>query len=296
MGPYNPEDANRPGNDEIFMKVAVLADIHGNLSALERVTEHIEAWNADQVVMAGDVVNRGPQPRICWQFVEERAQTAGWRLLRGNHEDYVLVHDGPDAPRSGPEFDVYLNSYWTYQKMDGKIEALKALPDQVSLSGPDGGEVRVVHASMRGNRIGIYPETPDAMLAQLIAPAPAVICVGHTHRPLIRQLNDTLVVNAGSVGMPFDGDRRAAYAQLTWQNDMWRAEIIRLDYDQARTEEQFYSSGFIPNAGPLAEIMLVEFREARSYIHRWLFRYEPLVLAGEMTMAESVRRYLQDIA
>jgi hypothetical protein len=148
---------------------------------------------------------------------------------------------------------------------------------------------------MRGNRIGIYPETPDTMMAQLIAPPPALICVGHTHRPLMRQLNDTLVGNAGSVGMPFDGDRRAAYAQLTWQDGLWQAKIIRLDYDQTRTEEQFYSSGFIPGAGPLAEIMLVEFQQARSHIHRWLYQYEPMVLAGEMTMEESVRRYLQDV-
>jgi predicted phosphodiesterase len=277
------------------MKVAVLADIHGNLSALERVTEHIAAWQADQVVMAGDVVNRGPQPRVCWQFIENRQQAAGWRLVRGNHEDYVLVHDEPDAPKSGPEFEIYRNSYWTYQKMEGKIGCLKAMPDQVSLTGPDGRELRIVHASMRGNRIGIYPETPDTMMAQLIAPPPALICVGHTHRPLLRQLNDTLVVNAGSVGMPFDGDRRAAYAQLTWQDGLWQAKIIRLDYDQTRTEEQFYSSGFIPGAGPLAEIMLIEFQQARSHIHRWLYQYEPMVLAGEMTMEESVRRYLQDV-
>lgn len=278
------------------MKVAVLADIHGNLPALERVTAHIEAWGADEVVMAGDVVNRGPQPRVCWQFIEDRQRAANWQLVRGNHEDYVLVHDGPDAPKSGPEFEIYLNSYWTYQRMDGKIDSMKAMPDQVSLTGPDGGELRVVHASMRGNRIGIYPETPDVMLAQLIDPAPALICVGHTHRPLVRQLGDTLVVNAGSVGMPFDGDRRAAYAQLTWRASSWRATIIRLDYDQARTEERFHSSGFIPGAGPLADIMLVEFRQARSHIHRWLYQYEPRVLSGEMTMAESVKRYLQGIA
>jgi putative phosphoesterase len=274
------------------MKVAILADIHGNLTALKRVMEHIESWGPTQVVMAGDVVNRGPEPRACWQLVEERQRAAGWQLVRGNHEDYVLVHDGPDAPKSGPEFEIYRNSYWTYQKMAGKIASLRAMPDQVSLTGPDGREVRVVHASMVGNRVGIYPGTPDELLEQLINPAPAVLCVGHTHRPLIRQLNETLIVNVGAVGMPFDCDWRAAYAQLTWQNGSWQAEIVRLDYDRERTAEQFYANGFIPGAGPLAEIMLLEFRQSRSHIHRWLFRYEPLVLSGEMTMEESVRRYL----
>lgn len=277
------------------MKVAVLADIHGNLPALERVAEHIAAWKPDQVVMAGDVVNRGPKPRVCLEFVEERQKAAGWQVVRGNHEDYVLVHDGPDAPKSGPEFEIYRNSYWTYQRLEGKIDSLKAMPFQVSLTGQDGQEVRIVHASMRGNRIGIYPETPDELLGQLIAPAPAVICVGHTHRPVVRRLNETLVINAGSVGMPFDGDRRAAYAQLTRRNGQWHGEIIRLDYDQRQTEEDFFKSGFIPGAGPLAEIMLLEFRQARSHIHLWLYHYEPMVLSGEVTMEESVRRYLQTL-
>jgi predicted phosphodiesterase len=183
------------------MKIAVLADIHGNLPALERVAAHIASWGADQVIVGGDVVNRGPQPLTCLQFVEERQQLSGWQVVRGNHEDYVLVHDGPDAPKSGPEFEIYRNSYWTYQQLAGKVASLKAMPFQVSFPGPDDKEVRVVHASMRGNRIGIYPNTPDAMLGQLIAPPPAVICVGHTHRPLVRQLDGTLVVNVGSAGM-----------------------------------------------------------------------------------------------
>ena len=79
---------------ESAMKIAVLADIHGNMPALERVTTHIEAWGADQVIVAGDVVNRGPQPRTCLQFVEDKQQSAGWQVVRGNHEDYVLVHAG----------------------------------------------------------------------------------------------------------------------------------------------------------------------------------------------------------
>jgi predicted phosphodiesterase len=275
------------------MKVAVLADIHGNLPAFEQVTAHIADWGADHVVMAGDVVNRGPDPRACWQLIEEQQRTDGWQVVRGNHEDYVLVFDGPDAPKSGPGFEIYRNAFWTYQQINDKMDGLRAMPFQVSLSGPDGRELRTVHASMLGNRIGVYPEIPAEHLRQLIAPAPAVLCVGHTHRPLIRRLDDTLVVNVGSVGMPFDGDWRTAYAQLTWQDGQWEAEIIRLTYDRESVAEAFYTSGFIPEAGPLAEIMLIELRQARSHIHRWIAHYEPLVLSGELTMEESVQRYLQ---
>lgn len=274
------------------MKVAILADIHGNVPALERVADHIEAWRPDRVVMAGDVINRGPRPMECLRFVQVKQQSDGWQLVRGNHEDYVLALARPDAPKDGPEFDIVRNAYWTYRKLDGQVAALEAMPFQVAFRSPDNQEVRAVHASMRNNRDGIYVDTPDDALRKKIKPAPAVLCVGHTHRPLIREVDQTLVVNVGSVGMPFDGDGRAGYAQLTWHRGRWQAEIVRLEYDQAAAARDFVETGFIVEAGPLAEIMYVEFQQSRSHIHRWLMTYQSRVLAGEMSIADSVRDYL----
>jgi predicted phosphodiesterase len=277
------------------MRIAVLADIHGNLSALQSVAAHLEAWQPDQVVMAGDVVNRGPYPAECLQFVLQKQAEAGWHLVRGNHEDYVLENTRPDAPQSGPQLDVYRNSFWTLGQLNGEVEALAAMPFQVSLTGPNGREFRAVHASMKSNQIGIYPAMADEALRPLIAPAPAVLCVGHTHRPLIRQVDKTLVVNVGSVGMPFDGDRRASYAQLTWENGRWQAAIIRLDYDWAAVERDFFEAGFMTGAGDLARIMLVEFQQARPYLHRWIHQHEARVLAGELSLAESVTTFFREV-
>jgi predicted phosphodiesterase len=162
------------------MKVAILADIHANLPALQTVIAHMEAWRPDAVLMAGDVVNRGPKPAECLSLVQEKQTSNGWLVVRGNHEDYILQHTRPDAPRSGPEFELFRNSYWTYQQLNGQVAALEAMPFQVAISGPDGREVRVVHASMRNNRDGIFPETTDAELRCQIAPPPATLCVGHT--------------------------------------------------------------------------------------------------------------------
>jgi predicted phosphodiesterase len=284
-----------PSNDyDLIMKIAVLADIHGNWSALQAVAAHLEAWQPDRVIMAGDVVNRGPYPAECLEFVLQKQATAGWHLVRGNHEDYVLENTRPGAPQSGPQLDVYRNSFWTLDQLNGQVEALEAMPFQVSLTGPDGREVRAVHASMKSNQTGIYPAMTEAALRPLIAPPPAVLCVGHTHRPLIRQLDETLVVNVGSVGMSFDGDRRAAYAQLTWENGRWQAEIIRLDYDWTAVEQEFVDSGFMVGAGDLARIMLVEFQRARPYLHQWIGQYEARVLAGELSLTESVALFSQE--
>ncbi len=273
------------------MKIAVLADIHANLVALEAVTAHLEAWHPDVVVVAGDVVNRGPRPLECLQFVRQKQQTDGWLVVRGNHEDYVLSHTRPDAPRRGPAFEVHRFSYWTFCQLDGCLDELTAMPFQQTLYTPDGAEVRVVHASMRDNRDGIYPETTDAALREKIQPPPSLLCVGHTHRPLTRRIDRTLVVNVGAVGLPFDGDRRACYAQIERRGHRWQARLVRLPYNLARAEQDFFTAGFFDGCGPLGYLILDEFRSARSRLYQWTVRYQSRVLAGEMTMQESVEDF-----
>ena len=79
------------------MKLAVIADIHANLPALRAVLDHVDAWQPDAVVVAGDIVNRGLGAE-CLRLVLERQRLAGWRLVLGNHEEYVIAQSRPDAP------------------------------------------------------------------------------------------------------------------------------------------------------------------------------------------------------
>lgn len=276
-------------------KIAVLADIHGNLPALQEVISHIDQWSPDAVVVAGDVVNRGPRPRECLQIILERQRGDGWLVVRGNHEDYVINHARPNASRSGPEFEIYQMAYWTANRLNGQVSFLEEMPFQVSLRTPCGEEIRSVHASMRGNRDGIYPDTPDDDLRLQIAPPPAVLCVGHTHRPLIRSLDSTLVVNVGSVGLPFDGDNRAAYAQLTRQEGQLEAKIIRLPYDSRRMERDFFDTGFAPDAGPISSLILVEFRHSRPFLSRWMHHYQKAVLTGDISAEKAVSEFITTI-
>lgn len=277
------------------MKLAVLADIHANYIALQTVTEHVEAWCPDKVVVAGDIVNRGPRPVECLRFVQEKQQSHGWLTVRGNHEDYVISCGEPDAPSAGPEYDIFRTGHWTYRQLNGNVSALEAMPFQQSLKIPNDIEARITHGSMRGNRDGIYPETTNDELRQQIQPPPSLLCVGHTHRPLVRQIDGTLVVNVGAAGLPFDSDLRASYAQLIWQQGEWSAKIIRLNYDRQQTEKDFYESGFMEESGAFAPLILNEFHTARSRLYQWAERYEAKVLAGEMTIQESVNRYLKKL-
>ena len=275
------------------MKLAVLADIHANLPALHAVLDSIDAWQPDAVVVAGDIVNRGPRPAECLELVEERQRTAGWLLLLGNHEEYVLHQAQPEAARSGPQFEIFRSSYWTYQRLNGQMATLQALPFSQSVQAPDGSEARVVHASMRGTRDGVFPDTPDQVLrVQVGRPHAPLLVVGHTHVPLVRRVDGTLVVNVGAVGMPFDGDPRASYGQLTWRRGGWQAGIVRVAYDREQTERDYVDTSFLAEGGALVRLMLQELRLARSQLFQWALDYEAPVLAGQLSVDESVERHL----
>ena len=275
------------------MKLAVIADIHANLPALHAVLESINAWQPDAVVVAGDIVNRGPRPAECLALVTERQRAAGWLLLLGNHEEYVLRQAQPHAARSGARFDIFRSACWTYQRLNGQMGTLETLPFSQSLLAPDGSEARVTHASMRGTRDGVFPDTPDHVLrVQVGRPHAPLLVVGHTHVPLVRRVDGTLVVNVGAVGMPFDGDPRASYGQLIWQRGGWQAKIVRVVYDRQQTEQDYVDTGFLADGGALVRLMLQELRLARSQLFPWALDYEAPVLAGELTIDESVDRHL----
>jgi predicted phosphodiesterase len=274
------------------MKLAVIADVHSNWRALQAVAADIERWQADRVVVAGDVINRGPRPVECLDFVLSMQRECGWLLVLGNHEEYVIHHAQRREPVVGPLAQIWGLSRWTYEQLHCDVSALEGLPFQQSWQMPDGSEARVVHASMRGTRDGIFCETPDEVLRQQIIPPPKMLVVGHTHKPLVRTIDQTLVVNVGAVGLPFDLDPRASYAQMTWRADRWETQIVRVDYDRARADRDFDETGFSDEAGPIAQLIRDELAQARSNLFEWSRNYEAAVVAGDLSMADSVTRFL----
>lgn len=270
------------------MRIAVLADVHGNEPALNAVLADIGNRNPDLVLIGGDVVNRGPSPRACYEILRDRCRREGWRMIRGNHEDYVLSERTPDAGR--PEWlrKLCRHSAWTCEKIPDLLPDISTLPHQLDVIGPDGGIVRCVHASMGGNRVGLHETMGDDELHGLVGSEPDVLCVGHTHQPFIRRLNQRVVFNVGAVGMPFDGDARASYGLLEWRSKHWHAEVVRLDYDRAAQARSFSTSGFLDEAGPMASLIFEEFKRARPLLSRWHRDYEQVVAAGSRTIEETV--------
>ena len=275
------------------MKIAAFADIHANYEGLQAISEHIEKWKPDFTLVGGDIINRGPRPRECLDFTFQKIQTDGWQVIRGNHERYV-IHLGQEWPSyTEHQLAYHLPIFWTYQQLNGDLTLINSLPEQSQVLSQNGSEIRIAHASMEHDRAGIFPETTDEDLRNKIKPPPEVMIVGHTHRPLVRQIDQTLVINVGSAGLPFDRDQRLAYAQITWQNGEWRAKIIRVDYDLSQALQDFFTTGFYEKAGPLTEIMLVEVQQAVSLLYTWAKEFRENILSGYLTVEESVRYFLE---
>ena len=274
------------------MLIVVVADIHANLAALDAVCEYIEQTRPDVVLVAGDIINRGPQPRACLERILEKEARAGWRVIRGNHEDYVLSEASPEPSRPHWLVEVCRHSAWTYHQVKDLLPRVKAWPDELSVEGPDGWPVKVMHASVKGNRVGIYPSMNNEELATLIRTDAAAFCVGHTHIPMVRHVGSTLTINAGAVGMPFDHDTRASLAQLTWRGNLWAGEIVRVAYDREATEQAYFNSGYVDHGGPMIPLILDELRHARPRLGLWHRTFERLVAEDHLTLEASVEQML----
>ena len=276
-------------------KIAVLADIHANLAALHALLEDLDRWSPDRVVVAGDTVNRGPRPRECLDLVLRLAAERGWRLLRGNHERYVLSYDQerrrPDFPTSGPRHELIRGIAWTHAQLAGHVATIAAMPESLRLD-LGGATMAVYHASARHDRDGLERGAPAATLREQIDPAAEIFCAGHTHVPFARRLGGTLVVNVGSVGLPFDGDRRAGHARLTRGRGGWRARIVRLAYDYTAAERDFRESGMLEAAGAHGPLMLRELQTGRSLLFDFVPAYHERILAGAIGADEAVREFL----
>ena len=277
------------------MKIAILADVHGNLQALRAVCDDVDRWRPDAVLVAGDIVNRGPRSPECYDLVGERRERDGWIVIRGNHEEYVMQRGSPGAPHPPEPHDVFAAVDWCRRSLGARAGELAAMPTEASLPTP-AGEVFMTHGTLLGSRDGIYPHTTDEELLTKVRTGSAVFAVGHTHRPLTRACGGCLVINAGSIGLPFDGDPRAAYARLELSGAVKRrVRIVRLDYDRAAAERDFALSGFLDGCGPIGRMILNEFRTARGRLAAWTRDFQDRILARELTVPEAAKTFLSGI-
>lgn len=195
------------------MRVAVLADIHGNLPALEAVLRDVEDCGADVIVLDGDLAD-GPMPAATLDRLAALGERAIW--LRGNTDrGLVEAFDGvfkPSGLAANPPDDYF--SWCAAHIGPEHRDQLADLPFSVTLAVDGLGPVAFCHATARDDNEFILVDSPlehyQAAFADL--PEPTVV-VGHTHMPFDRLADTRRVINPGSVGLPY-GHAGASWALL----------------------------------------------------------------------------------
>ena len=207
-------------------RLAVLSDVHGNLLALEAVLADLEArGGADALVVAGDLCLDGPLPREAL----ERVRALGCPVVQGNTDRDLAAASG------GEDDDQAALLAWTRELQgDDRLAYLRDLPFSHQVAPPDGGPaVLIVHANPKNLDDHLRPLAPEEEVAPPLAGVPdgvAVLAFGHLHIPYTRRVGRLLLADIASVGLPKDGDRRAAYGVLTWTDGEWTVELRRVEY------------------------------------------------------------------
>jgi predicted phosphodiesterase len=249
------------------VKIAILADIHGNLPALEAVIEDALAQRAEAFVVNGDVVNRGPQgPEVMARVAQLAA-----RFTLGNHDDLLRRLAEGDAALPG---EFHHDPFWVANRWCaaalaevGAFDTIRNWPLTVRIEVPGAPRVLISHGSPRHFREGYGRNLSDALISEIVEMNPAEVLVGsHTHWPLRRRWGRVEVLNTGAVGTPFNGDGRAQYLLLELQRGGWRPHFRRVAYDHALALCAFEGSGYLAAGGLLARLFYDEVRDARSYL------------------------------
>ncbi|MCG6910898.1 MAG: metallophosphatase family protein [Deltaproteobacteria bacterium] len=183
------------------MRVAIIADIHGNLVALEAVLADIKKRGVDKIVCLGDVATIGPQPRE----TIARLRDIGCRCVMGNHESWMLDPSLLDGLEGAPDWFVNLIRWSTQQLTRDDLEYLGRFQSTIDIPVDMGKSIFCFHGSPRSNEHSIYPATPPGELNKMLAGHRSLFMAGaHTHAQMLRQHEGILIINPGSVGIPFE--------------------------------------------------------------------------------------------
>jgi predicted phosphodiesterase len=208
------------------MRIAIISDIHGNLTAFEAVLADLRLTAPDLIFHGGDLADAGSSP----VEIVDRILDLGWPGVIGNTDEMLsrpeTLEDFASKSAAPPALWSVIREMAAATRAalgDERVAFLGALP-RVQTEGP----MALVHASPESTWKAPQPETSDAELEALYSPLGQPVAIyGHIHRSYVRSVSKMVVANTGSVSLSYDGDRRAAYLLL----DDATPTIRRVEYD-----------------------------------------------------------------
>lgn len=211
------------------MKIAILSDIHGNLSAFEAVIADMPS--IDVIVCCGDIVGYYPDVNEVCALLRKM----GVFSVRGNHDAYVVRELDPN-----PSLASALRVEWTREQLDSvNRNWLKSLPTEIHFNW-DHLTLIVRHASPWDEETYLYENS--TLLKKIEIQTDEILALGHTHFPMIKSIGNGILVNPGSVGQPRDGRSEASYAMLSTGNRI--PEIRRVVYDVSALQKRLKLMGW----------------------------------------------------
>lgn len=204
--------------------VAVLSDVHGVLPVLEAVLDEPEVQAAELVVITGDIAS-GPQPvQVLDRLTAEGARV---RMVKGNADrELVSLCRGEDI-----EIPDEVTPWAAAQLRDEHVQLLDELLHPLVIPVDGFGPVVFCHGSPRRDDELILVDSPlarwSAALSELSADHQTIVC-GHTHMPYVRLVDRRLVINPGSIGMPY-GRAGGSWALLSKGQVSLHHTVVDLD-------------------------------------------------------------------
>src|SRR5215210_542868 len=234
-------------------RVAAIYDVHGNLPALEVILAELEGVEPDLIVVGGDVV-AGPMPAE----VLDRLATLGQSIcfVRGNADREVLAayDEGRYADATDAADPAERTAAFAASKIDrGHRDLLTSFAERLIVEVEGVGQVLFCHGSPRSDGEIVTAATTEGRLREILAGADQdlVVC-GHTHAQFDRRVGAKRIVNAGSVGMPYQGKPVGAFWLLLGAEGV---SLRRSDYNLDRAVERIRATGY-PDAEDVAQILL----------------------------------------
>jgi putative phosphoesterase len=224
------------------MRIAALYDVHGNLPALDAALAEVDEEGVDLILSGGDLL-LGPQPAECLERLRER----GAAFIRGNCDRVVV---------SGADWgDAWIERiHWTASRLkEEQLGFVRAWPETVSLDVDGLGPVLFCHGSPRSDEEILTAITPPKRLDPILdGVQESVVVCGHTHVQFDRRLGDRRLVNAGSVGLPYESEAGIACWVLLGPD----VELRRACYDVDLAVRALEGSGYPDEDGAVRGYLL----------------------------------------